>query len=37
MIEGPAFKSQGAIRGVSVGHGATQCVCVYVCMSENDV
>ena len=32
MIEGSAFKSQVTIRGVSVGHGATQCVCVYVCL-----
>jgi len=32
MIVGPAFKSQSAIRGVSVGHVATQCVCMCVCM-----
>jgi hypothetical protein len=32
MIVGPAFKSQSAIRGVSVGHVATQCICMYVCV-----
>jgi len=32
MIVGPAFKSQSAIRGVSVGHVATQCVYMYVCL-----